>query len=415
VIGRPKLLFVSARYLLPPDSGGKIRTGHVLRGMKDGAFDVTLASPAPKGAPKRDADTLAQLCDRFVSWPEVTRDKMFNYLRARHLVSRYPISVATEISAAGRALIESELKRRPDIVVVDFPHTAVLMPKSVAAPTVLFTHNVEAEIFGRQVKIAGTAALRALWRNQFRKMQQFEAETLRSFDAVVAVSERDQAQFKGAYGVASETIPTGVDLDYFAHRAPDGANNGARNIVFTASMDYHANIDGIQWFMDECWPLIARADQSARVTIVGRNPHPKLVQSAAERKLPWTFTGFVDDVRPYVHDAAVYMIPLRVGGGTRIKAYEAMALGCPVVSTTIGVEGLQLEPGRHYLAGDTPEGFAAAVLKLLGNPELRALLSADARELVERHFSAETVGRVFEGICLRALEAPHRARLMAAN
>ena len=403
-MARPRLLFIAPRYLLPADSGGKIRTGHVLRGLKGGHFDVTLISPAPDGAAARDAAELALMSDRFASWPEVERGPLFAYSRLRHLPSRLPIPVATDVSEAGRRLVARELARRPDLVVVDFPHTAVLLPEEIAPPTVIFTHNVEAEIFARHERVAGNSLRRVVWRDQFAKMRRFEREVLRRFDTVIAVSERDRDHFRREYGVDPAVIPTGVDLDYFAYQPPDPSPEVAPIIVFTASMDSAANIDGMQWFMDAVWPFVVAAVPSARVTVVGRNPNAKLVQAAKERGLPWHFTGFVDDVRPYVHEAAAYVIPLRVGGGTRIKAYEAMALGRPVVSTLIGVEGLSLEPGRHYLLADTAEAFAHSVGKVLRDGALRLQLAGSARQLVEASFSAGKAAEVFQTICINTLE-----------
>jgi len=413
VSARPRLLFISPRYLLPADSGGKIRTGHVLRGLKGGYFDVTLVSPLPSERAADDPDQLALLCDRFVGWPEPLRGPYFRYLRLRHLLSSLPIPVATDVTAAGRDRVARELATRPGLVVVDFTHTAVLMPDEFAARSVLFTHNVEAEIFARHLKVAASPIHRVVWRDQLAKMRRFESEALHRFDTVVAVSDRDRDIFRDQYGIDAAVIPTGVDLDYFRFSAPDPSLGTANDIVFTASMDSFANIDGIQWFMDAVWPLIIARNPAARVTIVGRNPDAKLVRAAAQRNLPWTFTGFVEDVRPYMHDAAVYVIPLRVGGGTRIKAYEAMALGKPVVSTSIGIEGLQLEPERHYLQGDTPEAFAAAVLRLLEDGALRARLASEARRCVEENFSSRSAAKVFESICIHALQRGRENRNIA--
>jgi glycosyltransferase involved in cell wall biosynthesis len=400
VTGRPRLLFVSARYLLPPDSGGKIRTGQILRGLKGGRFEIVLASPAPPGA-ARDKDALAQLCDRFASWPEPARSPWFHYTRMRHIVSSLPIPIATDISAPARRLIQSELDLKPDLVVVDFVHAHILMPQRIPVPSVMFTHNVEAEIFARHHQVATNPIHRAIWRDQLGKMRRFEAKTLAGYGKVIAVSERDAKQFRESYGVAADVIATGVDLE-FLHYAPE-KEAGAATIVFTAAMDSFANIDGVQWFMDEVWPLIAARNPAVRFVVAGKNPDAKLVRQAKERALPFTFTGFVDDVRPYVHDAAVYVIPLRVGGGTRIKGYEAMALGRAVVSTTLGVEGLQLEPGKHYLAADTPQEFADAVLRLLEDAALRHKIAQDARGFVETRFSFEGVAKSFEAICAGAL------------
>jgi glycosyltransferase involved in cell wall biosynthesis len=164
-------------------------------------------------------------------------------------------------------------------------------------------------------------------------------------------------------------------------------------------MDWLANIDGIEFLMNEIWPQIAAAEPAAKVLVVGRNPPERLVEAARRRALPWTFTGFVDDIRPYVHASDAYLIPLRIGSGTRIKAYEAMAMGCPVVSTTIGVEGLPLDPDHHYLRADSPGAFASAVVRLLADRALRRQLARAARDYVQSHFGWKGVATAFEGIC----------------
>ena len=383
--------------------GGKIRTAHVLKGLKNGRFHVTLVSPAPREIPAAHTAELALLCDEFRSWPEPQRGPLFAYTRLRHLMSPLPVPVATDRSRAAQRLVAEEL-RRADVVVADFLHAAVLLPPEVHAASVLFTHNVEAEIFARHAALASGALRRMIWSNQLAKMRRFERTTLRHFDSVVAVSERDRDYFRREYGVTSSTIPTGVDLDFFAfHPVTEAA--GAPLIVFTASMDSLANIDGVRWFMDAVWPLIVRERPEVQMRVIGRNPDPGLVGEAKRRGLNWTFTGFVDDVRPHMEGAMAYVIPLRVGGGTRIKAYEAMAFGLPTVSTAIGIEGLGVEPGRHFLQADSETGFASAVLALVRDGGLRRRLADEARMLVERNFSAKTVGTVFEGICVAAMEA----------
>jgi glycosyltransferase involved in cell wall biosynthesis len=358
------------------------------------------------------------MCDCFVSWPERARGRLFSYLRLVHLASPLPIPVATDVSRAARRLLAGEIARRPDMVVVDFAHGAVLVPERLDLPSLMFTHNVEAEIFARHLEIAGNPALRMVWRSQLKKMRRFEGYALRRFDTVVAVSERDRDQFRADYAVDAEVIPTGVDLEFMRFQPPRQPVAPTANIVFTASMNSLANVDGARWLMDAVWPQIAAAHPQAKVTIVGRSPDPKLMRTAERRNLPWTFTGQVEDIRPFVYDGTLCIIPLRVGGGTRIKAFEAMALGRPVVSTTLGVEGLQLEPGSHYLAADTSDEFAASVTRLLRDFPLQCRLAQDARKFVEQRFSAESVARAFEAICIRTLGRPAASRAprqMTAN
>lgn len=398
---RPRLLFVSPRYLLPADTGAKIRSSDILRGLKGGRFEVILAAPAPGAGDLDDSRALAELCDRFISWPGMPRNLLWHARRVLQLLDSVPVSAACERSRHGRQVIAAEVATRPDVVVIDFPHTAVNVAERLPVPSVVFTHNVEAEIFKRHAAVAKDLIWRYVWRDQHRKMVCFERDVLRRYDAAIAVSERDGAFFTREYGIARVgTIPTGVDLKQlqFHSRRPLAADVPAE-IVFVGSMDWMANIEGIEFFMDSVWAAIQAGRPNARMTVVGRSPPPRLLEAARVRDLPWTFTGFVDDVRPFMRAADVSVIPLRVGGGTRMKAYEAMACGVPVVSTAVGIEGLPLTPGVHFEQADEPAAFAQAVLKLLADDARRQQLARTARDYVEANFSSRTVARAFEQIC----------------
>ena len=391
---RPRLLFVSPRFLFPLDEGGKIRTSNILRQMKGGAFEITLASPAP--APDAHASEIAGIADRFLSWPMPAPSPLAKALAAP---GRLPISVATDRAPAGRAVVARALAERPEVVVGDFPHAGVLLPDRIDAASVMFTHNIEAEIYERHAAVAAFPQ-RLVWRNEARKMRRFEAETLRRFDVAIAVSARDGEGLRKHYGIDRiELIDTGVDLDFYPFSPPPAEPV----LVFSGAMDSRSNIDGIEFLLDDVWPLIAHARPDARAVIVGRNPPPALVAKAQGRGLPWRFTGFVDDIRPHIAAAQVSVIPLRVGSGTRIKAFEAMALGRPVVSTTLGVEGLDITPGEHFLAADTAGDFAAAILRLFDDAALRARLAQAARARLEERFSWAHVARQFEAICQHAM------------
>jgi len=393
---KPTLLFVSPRFLFPADSGGKIRTTQILRGLKGGAFHIVLACPAPAPQAPRFEAELRSVADEVHFWPAAGAQKI---LRFRHVASRLPVPVASDRSRAGCELIERLFAQRPAVAVFDFIHAAVLLPEKPSAPIVMFTHNVEAEIFARHVTVAKGALMRTLWRAQHRKMVDFERASLARFDAVVAVSERDKGKFRDQYGSANvATIPTGVDADFLAF-APPG--DDAR-IVFCGSMDWLPNVDGVDYFLSEVWPLIAAKVPNASMSVVGRTPPKSLVAKAKAASDRWSFTGYVDDIRPHVSGAAAFVIPLRVGGGTRIKAFEAMAMGCPVVSTTIGVEGLPLTPGEHYLRADSAAETASAVVGLLEDRELRQRLAVTSRRYIEANFSFRVAAKTFEEICLRA-------------
>jgi len=403
---RPTLLFISPRFLFPTDEGGKIRTSNILRQMKGGAFHIVLASPAPPGAEAHRAE-LDAVCDDFQGWP-ATSASMSRRLRA--LLDSRPVSVATDDTPHGREAVSKLLAATPDLVLVDFPHAAVLIPDRFRIPSVMFTHNVEAEIYERHARLA-RFPMRLLWPGQARKMQRFEGDTLRRFDRVIAVSKRDAKALQSRFALPHvDPIDTGVDLEFFQPMPPPPPSApGAGTIVFTGVMDSPANIEGVRTFMTEIWPILIRTRPEGRAVIVGRNP-PAALKAAAPPGI--TFTGTVDDIRPHVANAHLVVIPLEVGSGTRIKAFEAMAMGRPVVSTTIGVEGLDVVDKEHLLIADTPADFAAAIDRLLSDPALCATLAANARALVERRFSWAHVARQFEAICLDAL---HPAENPLAN
>jgi polysaccharide biosynthesis protein PslH len=401
---REPLLFLSTRFLFPIDSGGKIRTTQILRGMKGGRFHIRLLSPATPDLVERHRAELNEVCDEFIWWHQAERGRFFHFARLRHLFSQLPIPIRTDWSRSAIESVQRALQPAPAVAVYDFLHAAVLAPERLPCPSVVFTHNVEAEIFARHQRVAKSPVMRALWTNQHAKMDRFERESLKRFDVVVAVSDRDAKAFANSYGVPdSFVIPTGVDLDFFSYRAPDRA----RDVVFCGSMDWLANQEAMDYFMNDVWGRIVAQVPDARMTVVGRAPPRNLVAEAEKRGFAWTFTGFVDDVRPHMHGAAVSVIPLRVGGGTRLKVFESMAMGSPVVSTTIGVEGLEVEPGHHYLRADEAESFASAVVTLLQDAQRRNAIARAAREYVEARFSYKVAAAAFERACDLAITRRH--------
>lgn len=396
-----ELLFVSPRFLFPVDSGGKIRTTQILRGLKGGQFSVRLLAPATPELVQRYAAELQEVCDDFRWWPLKEPGPLDPLRRAAHLFSSLPIPVRTDWNDAGAELTARCMSERPAVTVFDFVHSVVLAPPDLATPSVLFTHNVESEIFDRHARVARNALLRALWRSQAVKMRRFESAALRRFDVVVAVSERDAQALRSECDMARTTvIPTGVDLEFFRYHEPVSDTR----VVFCGSMDWLANQEAVNFFLEEIWGRIVARVPDAQMTVIGRTPPPALVEKARRRGVNWTFTGYVDDVRPYMQGAAVSVIPMRVGGGTRLKVYEAMAAGTPLVSTAVGVEGLPIVDRAHYLCADEPAAFAEAVVALLEDRPRRVAIARSARQLVESRFSYVAAARVFEEACDRAVE-----------
>ena len=402
-----RLAFISPIFLFPADAGGKIRTGNILRGLKGGKFHVTLLSPAAPGQTERFASDIAGISDHYVPWHALHKPK---WRRAFDLLGTLPVNVAADSSATAIEAVQAAADADFDLIVFDFVHAAVLLPASLKCACVCFTHNVEAEIFARHAETAGHAMMRALWRSQHAKMLRYEGAALRRFDSVIAVSERDARMFADYYSVKRAfPIPTGVDLDFFSWVEPAPIDQDhPPTVVFTGSMDSAANIGGVRFFIESVWPLIRAQRPDTRLLMVGRNP-PATLAALARDGTGIAFTGSVDDVRPYVRGSHVFVIPLLVGGGTRIKAFEAMAMGCPVVSTTLGVEGLDVQEGVHYVRRDEPGPMAQAINALLADPAARLELSRNARGLVEAHFGHAVAAQVFEQICVDAVRF-HQAK-----
>jgi len=263
----------------------------------------------------------------------------------------------------------------------------VNLPARLPCPAVIFTHNVESEIWRRHAQARSGRLAKLLFRSQYRRMLRYERTTLGRFDGVLAVSDADRDTFARLYPASIRRpvhiVPTGVDTEYFAPRA-ESSESGNPSLVFTGSMDWLPNEDAMLFFCRDVLPLIHADEPRTTLTIVGRAPTPAVRRLAGAAGV--RVTGRVDDVRPYVRDAAAYIVPLRIGGGTRLKIFEAMAMGKAVVSTTVGAEGLPVRDGEHVVLADDPQAFARAVVSLIRDVDRRRALGHAARDLVvSRH------------------------------
>ncbi|MEL6372028.1 MAG: glycosyltransferase [Pseudomonadota bacterium] len=397
---KPRLLFLSPQFLFPMDAGGKIRTANILKNMKGGAFHIDLVMPADEAQQLDWAPYIDQLADEVYFFAPPPEGLSRQISRLATLFTALPVAVRSEARAAARDAFDAGLRRKPDFILFDYVHALAMATGVWTAPSAFFAHNVETEIFRRHADLT-SGAMGAIWQREARAMEWFETAACRKVDGVITVSDRDAEMFRKDFGIdRALSIPTGVDLEFFSWQAPGEA--AAPEIVFTGSLDWRANQDGLLWFLKDVWPLITKEVPDATFRIIGKNPPDHLISAAKD--VPWEFTGFVDDVRDHAR-GTVYVIPLRAGGGTRIKAFEAMAMGVPVVSTGLGVEGLDVVAGRHYLHADAPGDFADEVVRLLGSADLRSTLSRQARALCEEHFSHAKAAAVFERHCLTLMRA----------
>ncbi|MBN1464476.1 glycosyltransferase [candidate division KSB1 bacterium] len=390
----PRLLFVSPRFLFPADTGGQIRSGQILRHLNNRRFDITLISPADAQQEKVHADDLHLVCNKFIRYRPPQRGLSADVKRALSLLHPLPASVFSDNSAELRSIL-SELQLEHQVVIYDFIHSAVNYVPQDSARTILFTHNVEQNIYRRNAQLNGAPWKRMIWRSQWKKMARFENDALGRFYRILTVSELDAEFFRRTHPDADiKTIPTGVDVDYFKYAPP----NDSKTIFFVGSMDYSANIDGVRWFLQDVWPMVRERHADALVKIIGRYPPPALVDRFG-RDDRVTFTGWVKDVYQESKDGSVNIVPLRIGSGTRIKMYESLAMGIPIVSTTIGAEGLPVVHEQHFLKADDAGEFADAIDSLLRDADVRARLSRNGRELVEKKFTWEKVADAFADHC----------------
>lgn len=394
-----RILWVKTELLHPVDKGGRIRTYQMLRALAR-EHQVTYLCLDDGGAAPDAAQRATEYCTDLITVPFRPTKKFepeFFFDLARNFFSPLPYAVARYHSRAQRVEV-ARLAPKVDLVICDFLAPSQNVPSNLDVRTVLFQHNVEATIWQRHASVAPDPVRRAYLRGQWRRMRRFEGQECRRFNRVIAVSEADAAAIRSEYGVENVgSVPTGVDLEYFM--APANPSRQCSEILFVGSMDWMPNEEGIRWFAECVFGRVRARVPGATLTIVGRAPSEKL-RKLAERTEGMHLTGTVPDVRPYLARAGVCVVPLRVGGGTRIKIYEAMAMGIPVVSTTIGAEGLPIRHGEQLFVADTSEDQVESIVRLMSNRAEAHRLSESALAFVRQHGSWSAVATTFLAQCL---------------
>lgn len=361
-----RILWVKADRLLPVQNGGNIRSYHIARhlaerhqftffsyygGQKDPGYESELAKEFPGSVAlctgKAGLDSWRRAMDYALHLPKA---------------APYAISRFRDPQVAGQ-LSEWFRQQAFDLVVCDFLDAAVNFPEALTIPTVLFQHNVESEIWSRHADNRSGWVRKMAYQLEFSKMQRYEQSAVRHFHHVIAVSENDRrlmSQWMNASHIS--VVPTGVDLRKFS---ADLAHTAEQPVVmFVGAMDWMPNVDAVEYFCREIWPTVLARVPGARFRVVGRNPVPRVRELATENV---EVTGLVPSVIEHLREAAVVVVPLRVGGGTRLKIYEAMAMGRAVVSTTVGAEGLDVRPGEDIVLADDAAKFSESVTTLLLN------------------------------------------------
>lgn len=412
-----RILWLKTELLHPVDKGGKIRTYQMLKELKRQQHHVTYLT-LDDGEAEINARELAEseYCDEAVVIPHRTSAKFsakFYRELAANLVSKQPYFMLKYASK----IMRDEIRKRAasadfDVLVCDFLMPGINVPANIKCPTVLFQHNVEAQIWRRHYEVQSHPLKKLYLREQWRKTRAIEAAECQRFDCVIAVSSEDARMMEREYSLAHVAdVPTGVDVDFFrsaSHAQPLAGR--ANNLVFTGSMDWLPNEDAIKFFVAEILPRVRAEVPDVTLTVVGRNPFSGLVEMSKQDK-SIIVTGRVEDVRPFMDAAAAYIVPLRIGGGTRLKIYEALAMNLPMVSTTVGAEGLPLSDERELCIADTPEDFARSVVRLLKDRNYARELGERAARRVREEFGWRQVAEKFALLCEETIKAKRAASL----
>jgi polysaccharide biosynthesis protein PslH len=401
-----RVLFVTEKFPYPLDTGGNVRSFHMLRALS-GEHDVTVLATTQGEVQEAHVRELRKVCRdiRLVEVePQTTRRDLAAFLRSlfggppfvlsRH--EREPVGDAVRSCLGRTARVEpgeDPADRQAGFDAVHFNHLDAAVYEPIVPPGVLRIldeHNVVTNQVRMTLASEARVARRMVLAFERSRLARYEAETCNLMDLTLVCSQDDAQALRGL-GVhrSIAVIPNGVDLDYFSRTL--GRTGDRTTAVFLGTMDYEPCDTGVLHFCEHILPLVRRKLPALQLVVVGRNPSTRL-RSVAAADPRIVLRGRVDDVRPHVQGAGVFVVPLLGGSGTRLKILEAMAMGVPIVTTSIGVEGIDAVHGRDIRVADAPEEFAAAVVGVLDNPQEAAALATSARALVERQYGWRAIG-----------------------
>jgi len=404
--GRLNVLAIMLAPPLPATAGHRLRNLGLLRALSAEGHRVTMLSFATVEDLQSPSPGLAELCAAYELFPEPAGSQVWG--RICTLFSRRPYGAvrftSSTLRARASALIESG---RFDAILLDDVYMAGNLPET-HVPILLNKHDIIHRVVGQYARSRGNPFVRLYGRFEATKTRRLEREMMRVSAGVLVCSGRDRDLLAELYPATMHLVPNAIDVR--SHRA-SGPGTGD-TVLFVGAMDWLPNADGVAFFVKEILPRLRHLAPKVRFVAAGRNPPPEMLRRHGQ--VPGVqFTGMLEDVRPVIAAAAVCVVPLRLGSGTRLKILEAAAMGKAVVSTRLGAEGLDLRHGHELLLADDPQEFAEAVAALLRNRKLAARLGAAARTAVEKRYSIaalqEHLRRALSGLAGHAKSAPARA------
>lgn len=394
-----RVLWISHLVPYPPKGGVQQRSYYLLReAAKRHELDfVALAQPAHQANEAELAqaeDALSEFCrDVETCW---IRSDLSPWGRPRLLAKTLVSSRPYDVNWLEEGSLTSHLRQRSAAYELLHVDTLGLTPYTQSfpdTPFVLNHHNVESQMMSDRADQQSNVLKRLYMRREAEKLRRWEVGWCPRAGVNLVVSPLDRQRLLEVAPRARVTVvENGVDTEYFRPESPPEEQDG--HLVFVGGMGWYPNRDAMLWFVREIWPRLRRADPNRVAKLVGRDPPEEVRRAAREEGLE--APGFVDDIRPIVDRALAYVCPIRMGGGTRLKILDALAMATPLVATGFAVEGLGLEAGKHFLRAETPEEYATQIRRLEADASLRRSLAEAGRELVEERFAWAAIGAHLE-------------------
>jgi glycosyltransferase involved in cell wall biosynthesis len=403
-----RILVVDEEIPYPLNSGKRIRTYCLLKPLAS-HHQIFFVCRQHEDTAGSFPDALERIGIQPIIVPHLIQRKAgakFSLALLANIFSRYPYSVTSHCSTILMGRIEQLLAEHHfDLVHCEWTPYAINLDGAFGKiPTVVDAHNIEAMIWKRNFQVETHPLKKAYFYLQWKKMEAFEREYFSKFTRCIAVTENDTRAISNIVpGGFVDTISNGVDMAYFTSQKPHrNASGNNQSLVFTGSLDWRPNVDGVIYFLDRIFPLVKMRYPASKFVIVGRNPLQILKERVKGRE-DVILAGSVVDIRPYLNDADVYVVPLRVGGGSRLKILEAFSMELPVVSTTIGAEGLDVSDGENILIADTPTDFAAAIASLIDDPNKAEKLGKQGRIIIEAQYQWQVLAKGLEQVWYKAI------------
>jgi len=388
-----KILFLATWFPYPPDNGSRIRTYYLIKALAQ-RHDVYLVSLLQEDSDPENMKYLSDICTVVSLHPSRwfkpgTLKSMLGFL------SRRPRSVVDTYDPAVRLAVEKALKEiKPDALIASTLGVVEYVPHKLEIPSILEEHNCEYAVLRRNAKRFDSALKRFRYDAGWKKFAHWEAYICRLFNKVVMVSEGDcKLMLEAAPDLQNlEVVPNGVDTDHYtpARRSPTST------LIYNGAVTFGANLDAVRYFATDIYPLLSERITDVKLRVTGRTNGVDLTGIADCPGIE--FAGYVDDIRNVLASSSVCIVPLRQGGGSRLKILESMAAGVPVVSTGVGAEGIDAIDGEHLLIADTPSEFADSVIRILQDRLLADSLASSARKRVEERYSWTALGEQFVDI-----------------